>query len=79
VIKLVRKGYVPLEVPVNYESRSFSEGKKVSAFRDPLTWMRALVKFRFASIYGERQGPPAQPSRLTQTCGARSDKPFEDT
>ena len=51
VIKLIRKGYVPLEVPVNYASRSFQEGKKVSAFRDPLTWIRALVRFRFASIW----------------------------
>jgi hypothetical protein len=51
VIKLLRKGYVPLEVPVNYRSRSFSEGKKVSAVRDPLTWLRALAKYRFASIY----------------------------
>jgi glycosyltransferase involved in cell wall biosynthesis/SAM-dependent methyltransferase len=46
VIKLVRKGYTPLEIPVNYRSRSFSEGKKVSVWRDPLTWLRALVKFR---------------------------------
>jgi len=51
VIKLLRKGYVPLEVPVSYASRSFKEGKKVSAVRDPLTWIRALVKYRFASIY----------------------------
>jgi hypothetical protein len=79
VIKLVRKGYVPLEVAVNYESRSFKEGKKVSAFRDPLTWVRALVKYRFASIYGPAQAPPAEPSRLTQTSRARSDKPFADT
>ncbi len=46
VIKLLRKGYQPLEIPVNYRSRSFAEGKKVSFFGDPLTWLRALVKFR---------------------------------
>ncbi len=51
VIKLLRKGYVPLEIPVNYSSRSFKDGKKVSAFRDPVTWVRALIKYRFASIY----------------------------
>ena len=51
VIKLLRKGYVPLEVPVNYQSRSFKEGKKVSAWRDPLTWIRALVKYRFTPLY----------------------------
>jgi hypothetical protein len=53
VIKLVRKGYIPLEVPVNYNSRSFHEGKKVNMFRDPLTWIRALVKYRFAKITKE--------------------------
>ena len=53
VIKLLRKGYVPLEVPVNYESRSYKDGKKVSPWRDPLTWIRALVKFRVVSIYGD--------------------------
>lgn len=53
VIKLLRKGYVPLEIPVNYTSRSFKDGKKVSTFRDPMTWIRALAKYRFASIYTE--------------------------
>jgi glycosyltransferase involved in cell wall biosynthesis len=51
VIKLVRKGYKPLEIPINYRSRSFKEGKKVQIFRDPLTWIWALVKYRFAEIY----------------------------
>jgi len=50
VIKLIRKGYRPLEIPVNYRSRSFAEGKKVRVFRDPLTWMRALVKYRLARV-----------------------------
>ena len=50
VIKLLRKGYQPLEIPVNYRSRSFTEGKKVSMFRDPLTWLRALVKFRLTPV-----------------------------
>jgi glycosyltransferase involved in cell wall biosynthesis len=50
VIKLVRKGYVPLEIPVNYRARSFKEGKKVSALRDPWTWLRALIKYRFCKI-----------------------------
>jgi hypothetical protein len=51
VIKLIRKGYVPQEIPVNYVSRSFKEGKKVNMFRDPLTWIRASFKYRFVSIY----------------------------
>lgn len=51
VIKLVRKGYIPLEIPVNYQSRSLKQGKKVSALRDPLTWVSALVRFRFSPLY----------------------------
>jgi 2-polyprenyl-3-methyl-5-hydroxy-6-metoxy-1,4-benzoquinol methylase len=50
LIKLLRKGYRPLEIPVNYRSRSFREGKKVSVWRDPLTWVRALVRLRLARI-----------------------------
>lgn len=50
LIKLVRKGHVPIEIPVTYRSRSFAEGKKVQMFRDPLTWMKALVKYRFARL-----------------------------
>ncbi len=50
VIKLLRKGYRPIEIPVNYRSRSFAEGKKVSIFRDPLTWLRALAKFRVTPV-----------------------------
>ena len=50
VIKLIRLGYVPTEIPVNYRSRSFREGKKVSVFRDPLTWMNALIRFRLSRV-----------------------------
>lgn len=50
VIKLIRKGYRPVEIPINYRSRSFKEGKKVRVFRDPMTWIWALVKYRFAPI-----------------------------
>ena len=54
VIKLIRKGYAPLEVPVNYTARSLNEGKKVSALRDPWTWLWALLKFRFSRIGSSR-------------------------
>jgi len=50
VIKLLRKGYVPVEIPVNYYSRSFKEGKKVNIFRDPFTWIKASFKYRFVKI-----------------------------
>jgi len=48
LIKLIRRGYRPIEVPVNYKSRSFADGKKVTMFGDPLTWLVALVRFRFS-------------------------------
>ena len=50
LIKLLRKGYQPVEIPVNYRSRSFKEGKKVSIWRDPITWLRALVRLRFTKV-----------------------------
>ncbi|MFM8716534.1 MAG: glycosyltransferase family 2 protein [Spartobacteria bacterium] len=45
VIKLVRAGYKPLEIPVSYHSRDFKEGKKVSIWQDPPTWMKAWWKY----------------------------------
>jgi glycosyltransferase involved in cell wall biosynthesis len=51
VAKLVRRGYIPLEIPINYKSRSFSEGKKIRFFRDPLTWILAIIKYRITKIH----------------------------
>ena len=50
LIKLIRKGYRPVELPVNYRSRSFKEGKKVRMLQDPLTWLIALARLRFSKI-----------------------------
>jgi hypothetical protein len=50
VIKLVRKGYVPIELPVNYNARSFAQGKKVSFSRDGLTWVWTILKQRFVPL-----------------------------
>ena len=50
LIKLVRQGHRPIEIPISYKSRSFKEGKKISLFRDPLTWIWALVKYRFQRL-----------------------------
>lgn len=66
-IKLIRKGYTPLEIPVNYHARSLNEGKKVSAARDPWTWLWALVKFRFV-----RQPAPFAKRKNSRT--ARADE-----
>ena len=50
VCKAIRLGCAPIERPVFYKSRSFSEGKKVRFIRDPLTWFVALIRFRFGRI-----------------------------
>lgn len=49
VAKLVRRGFSPIEIPVNYRSRSFAEGKKIRIFHDPPTWLWACVKYRIMS------------------------------
>jgi hypothetical protein len=50
VIKLLLKGYRPLEIPVSYCSRSFKQGKKIRLFRDPPTWIAADVKYRLQRL-----------------------------
>jgi glycosyltransferase involved in cell wall biosynthesis len=50
LIKLVRKGHRPIEIPISYKSRSFKEGKKITMIRDPLSWLWALVKYRCVKL-----------------------------
>jgi glycosyltransferase involved in cell wall biosynthesis len=50
LIKLIRRGHLPIEIPIRYKSRSFKEGKKISMFRDPVSWIWALAKFRFQRL-----------------------------
>lgn len=50
LVKMIRKGYKPVEIPVNYRSRSFKEGKKVNTFRDPINWLWALAWLRVTKI-----------------------------
>ena len=50
VAKIVRRGHQPLEVSVQYHSRGFEAGKKVTMLRDPITWLIALVRFRITPI-----------------------------
>jgi SAM-dependent methyltransferase len=57
MIKLLRKGYRPLEIPVNYRSRSFKEGKKVRLIRDPISWIWALIRFRTCPLYEKSPRP----------------------
>jgi Glycosyl transferase family 2 len=49
--KLIRRGYKPIEIGVRYNSRSFDEGKKVSMFGDPPTWIRAGIRHRFSNLH----------------------------
>jgi len=48
--KLIRAGFRPLEIPVSYRSRGFDEGKKIRILRDPVTWVAAIVRSRFARL-----------------------------
>jgi len=50
LIKLIRKGYRPIELSVNYRSRSYTEGKKVRLIRDPLSWLGTLAWLRCVKI-----------------------------
>ena len=47
VAKFIKKGYIPLEVPVSYVSRSFSDGKKVIFHREVIKNLIAVIKYRF--------------------------------
>ena len=44
--KLVRNSFIPIEIPVNYYSRSHDEGKKVSILRDGPKAIYAMLKYR---------------------------------
>jgi len=44
--KLVKKGFIPKEIPVNYISRTHQEGKKVSIIRDGPKAIMAMIKYR---------------------------------
>lgn len=45
LIKLIKAGHIPKEIPVNYKSRSFSDGKKVNIISDPVSWIIAIFKY----------------------------------
>jgi hypothetical protein len=74
--KLIRAGFSPLEVPVNYKSRGFDEGKKIRIFRDPLTWVWAIITCRFtalgASERHSRQRSAHQRARTDAITGVNS-------
>ena len=44
--KILKRGYTIFEVPISYNGRAFHEGKKIT-WRDGITALRTLVKYRF--------------------------------
>jgi len=68
LIKLLRKGFQPMELPVNYRSRSFKEGKKVRLVRDPLAWLVTIAWLRKVKI-----APMSVLERRQNTSMARKD------
>jgi len=50
VAKFVRMGYLPLEIPIKYESRGLGEGKKVRLRRDISKWLGTIIKYRFLPV-----------------------------
>lgn len=72
--KLVRLGYRPIEIPVEYTARSFHRGKKVRFFRDPPTWIAACLRFRLCSLPDQgRDVRPASAREGREPVGRRSD------
>jgi glycosyltransferase involved in cell wall biosynthesis len=47
VIKLIKRGYKPLEIPIRYNARSFGEGKKVNVIKTGLLDLWVMLKYRF--------------------------------
>jgi len=48
--KMILAGFIPLEVPISYQSRGFAEGKKVRIISDPFLWIRIILKTRFSPL-----------------------------
>lgn len=52
VIRFIRKGYKPIEIPIYYKARSYAEGKHIELFKTPIEGLKALWKCRFvADVY----------------------------
>ena len=49
VIRFIRKGYVPMEIPIYYKARSYAEGKHIDLFKTPIEGLKALWHCRVAS------------------------------
>jgi glycosyltransferase involved in cell wall biosynthesis len=47
VIKMIKSGHKPIEVPVSYKSRGFDEGKKTRIISDGIHSVWTIIKYRF--------------------------------
>ena len=47
LIKLLRKGYAPIEVPVSYKGRGYDEGKKIRPLKDGMRAGWAILRYQF--------------------------------
>jgi glycosyltransferase involved in cell wall biosynthesis len=47
LLKLIKRDFIPVEIPVNYKARSFKEGKKIKFFKDSFLFIRAIFRLRF--------------------------------
>ncbi len=47
VIRFLRKGYKPVEIPISYQARSYAEGKHIRLFKTPIEGLRSLWHCRF--------------------------------
>ncbi|MBU0763057.1 MAG: glycosyltransferase family 2 protein [Candidatus Altiarchaeota archaeon] len=45
--RFIRKGIIPIEFPIAYNSRDFSEGKKINIAREIFLNATAIIKYRF--------------------------------
>lgn len=45
--KLFKKKIYPLQIPINYKARSKAEGKKINFFKDGLSFIKVLIKYKF--------------------------------
>lgn len=52
VIRYIRKGYKPLEIPIFYKARSYAEGKHIDLLKTPIEGLKALWRCRYvADVY----------------------------
>lgn len=49
VIRFIRKGLYPIEIPIFYKARSYAEGKHIDLFKTPIEGISALIRCRYMS------------------------------